>query len=184
MRRSTPWLLGFLLGWAALPVTARDWRVDPAQSTLTFQGTYQNSPFTGRFNKFNAVIQYDEADLAHAKFDVTVDVGSLDTQSSERDDTLRTSEFFDVAHFPQAHFVTREFVHTADGRVQAKGLLTIRDQTKPVVLEVKFAERGDIATLEVDTVLNRLEFDLGAGKDWADIGREVRVHGHLVLSPK
>src|SRR5690349_1474997 len=150
----------FILLLALLPmaVFARDWRVDTAKSTLTFSGTYQSGPFDGRFGKFDAAISYDEADLSKAKFDVKVDMSSVNTQSSERDDTLRTGDFFDTAKFPQAHFVTSAFVRGADGGVVANGTLTIRDQSKPVTLKVKFAATGGNTTLDVDTVLNRLDF--------------------------
>jgi len=163
---------------------ARDWQVDAAKSSLTFNGTYQGGPFTGKFGKFEATVHYDEADLANAKFDVKVDVASVDTQSGERDDTLRTAEFFDTAKFSQAHFVTTGFERGADGGVTARGTLTIRDQTKPVVLKVQFAASAQGSTLNVDTTLNRLDFGLGSSNDWADIGRDVGVHGHLVLGAK
>ena len=53
-----------------------------------------------------------------------------------------------------------------------------------MTLAVKFAESGDTATLDVDTTLKRADFDLGNGDDWADIGAEVPVHAHLVLTAK
>ena len=163
---------------------ARDWQVDAAQSSLSFKGSYQNEGFDGKFKKFDAAISYDDADLAKAKFDVKVDVASVDTASSERDDSLKGDEFFDPKKFPQAHFVTTSFAKGADGAVVAQGTLTIRDQTKPVMLKVKFAASGDKATLDVDTTLKRLDFGLGAGKDWVDVGADVPVHGHLVLTGK
>ena len=170
----------------ALPIVsqARDWTTDAAQSTLTFKGTYQNEGFAGKFKKFDAAISYDEADLSKSKFDVQVDVASVDTASSERDDSLKGEEFFDPKKFPKAHFVTESFAKGADGGVEAKGTLTIRDKTQPVTLKVKFAANGDKATLDVDTVLKRADFGLGAGKDWNDIGADVPVHGHLVLTGK
>jgi polyisoprenoid-binding protein YceI len=170
----------------ALPIAApaRDWAVDTAQSTLSFKGTYQNEGFDGKFRKFAATINYDEADPAKSKFDVSIDAASVDTASSERDDSLKGEDFFEPKKFPQAHFVTESFAKGADGGVEAKGKLTIRDQTRPVVLKVKFAANGDKATLDVDTVLKRADFGLGAGKDWNDIGADVPVHGHLVLSGK
>jgi len=176
----------FILLLALLPmaVFARDWQVDTAKSTLTFSGTYQSGPFTGKFGKFDAAISYDEADLSKAKFDVKVDVASVDTQSSERDDTLRTADFFDTAKFPQAHFVTSSFERGADGGVLAKGTLTIREQSKPVTLKVQFAASAAGTTLDVDTTLNRLDFGLGTSSDWADIGKDIAVHGHLLLTPK
>jgi len=168
-----------------LPLTclARDWQVDMAKSTLTFSGTYQGGPFAGKFRKFDAAISYDEADLSKSKFDVKIDVTSVDTQSSERDDTLRTADFFDTAKFPQAHFVTSSFERDADG-VLAKGTLTIRETSKPVTLNVKFATSAEGTTLDVDTKLNRLDFGLGTSNDWADIGKDIGVHGHLLLNPK
>jgi polyisoprenoid-binding protein YceI len=168
----------------SLPAIARDWQVDAAKSTLTFKGTYQDGPFTGKFGKFDAAIAFDEGDLSKDKFDVKVSIASVETESAERDDTLKTTDFFDTTRFPQAHFVTESFGKGSDGGLEAKGMLTIRDVTKPVTLKVKFAGSGNAATLDVDTSLNRLDFGLGVGGDWADIGKDVPVHGHLVLSAK
>ena len=94
---------------------ARDWQVDPATSTLGFKGSYQGDAFSGKFKSFSAQVRYDAADLASAKFDVTVDLASADTASSERDDTLKGSDFFAVAKFPSAHFVTSDFSAGSDG---------------------------------------------------------------------
>lgn len=163
---------------------ARDWQTDAAQSTLTFKGAYQGESFDGKFKKFDAAISYDENDVSKAKFDVKIDVASVDTASSERDDSLKGGDFFDPKKFPQAHFVTTTFTKSADGAVTAQGNLTIRDQTKPVTLKVKFTPNGDKATLDVDTTLKRLDFGLGNGKDWTDIGADVPVHGHLLLTGK
>jgi polyisoprenoid-binding protein YceI len=163
---------------------ARDWQVDAAKSSITFKDTYQNGPFDGKFGKFTAAISMDDADVSKDKFDVTVDVASVDTKSSERDDTLKTPDFFNTAKFPQAHFVTQSFGKGTDGGLEAKGTLTIRDQTKPVTLKVKFAAIGDSATLDVDTVLNRMDFGLGTSSDWVDIGKDVAVHSHLALTGK
>ncbi|HEY6894241.1 MAG TPA: YceI family protein [Rhodanobacteraceae bacterium] len=173
-------LLALLLPVAAF---ARDWQVDAAKSTLSFKGTYQNEGFDGKFKKFDAAIAYDAADPTKSKFDVTVDLTSVDTGSGERDDTLATADFFDTSKTPKAHFVTDSFAKNGDA-VEAKGNLTIRNKTKPVTLAVKFAESGNAATLDVDTTLKRADFDLGNGGDWADIGAEVPVHAHLVLTAK
>lgn len=180
--RFAPLLLPLLL--ISIPAIARDWQVDAAKSSLAFKGTYQNEGFAGRFGKFQASIAFDPADPSQDRFDVQVDVASVATESEERDDTLKTEDFFWPTKFPQAHFVTRSFTRAADGSLEAKGELTIRDRTKPVILQVKFAANGNAATLDVDTTLKRLDFDLGAGDDWADIGNDVAVHGHLLLTAK
>ena len=177
-------LIASVLLSLAMPTLARDWQVDAAHSTLTFKGSYQGEAFSGAFKKFSATIAYDDNDLANARFDVTIDLASVDTQNSERDDTLSEPEFFATKKFPQAHFITQSFAKAADGGVEAKGLLTIRDQSKPVTLKVRFVASGNTATLDVDTTLQRLDFGLGAGSDWNDIGKDVPVHGHLLLSAK
>ena len=161
---------------------ARAWTVDKAQSTLGFKGVYQGDGFDGRFKRFDATIHYDETDLAGSKFDVSIDLASADTSNESRDETLKGDDFFATSKFPKAHFVTTSFEKAADGSVVAHGQLTIRDKTAPVALKVTFAATGSNATLDVDTVLKRADFGLGAGKDWADVGADVPVHGHLVLS--
>jgi polyisoprenoid-binding protein YceI len=163
---------------------ARDWQVDAAKSSLGFKGSYQGEAFDGKFKTFSATIAYDAADLAKAKFDVEIDLASADTANSDRDDSLHGADFFDVKKTPKAHFVTESFAKAADGSVEAKGKLTIRDKTQPVTLKVKFAESGNSATLDVDTVLKRADYGLGAGGDWSDVGADVPVHGHLVLGAK
>ena len=175
-----------MIVFLALPFAAlaRDWQVDQAKSSLGFKGSYQRESFDGKFGKFEATIAYDAADLAKSKFDVSVDLASADTGSSERDDTLKGDDFFATGKFPKARFVTTSFAKSADGSVEANGTLTIRDQSRPVTLKVKFTETGNNATLDVDTLLKRADFGLGAGSDWSDVGADVPVHGHLALSAK
>ena len=175
-----------LLLLLVLPLSAfaHNWNVDAAKSSLTFKGTYQGDAFTGTFKKFDATIAYDAANTATSKFDVSVDLASVDSGSGERDQTLATADFFDSGKIPQAHFLTESFAKAADGSVEAKGALTIRGQTKPVELKVTFTENGNAATLDDDTLLKRADFGLGHGSDWADVGADVTVHGHVVLTAK
>lgn len=164
---------------------AKDWNVDAAKSSLGFAGTYQGEKFSGKFGKFDAAITYDAANLAASKFDVTIDVTSARTGNNDYDDQLKSADFFDFAKFPKAHFATTAF--RQDGaKVLADGTLTLRDKSKPVTLEVKFAESGGSGTLDVSTTLKRLDFDVGSGewKDTSVIANDVPVTAHLVLSPK
>lgn len=167
----------------ALPLVAqaKSWSVIPAQSTLGFSGSYQGGAFHGTFKQFTARIDYDPAHLDAARFDVSVDLASVNTQNSERDQSLTGGDFFAVAKFPKAHFVTQSFTTGADGRVTAHGTLTLRGITKPVLLQVQFKRSANGATLDVGASLNRLDFKLGTGGDWKEIAVPVTVHGHLIL---
>lgn len=175
-------LATLVVALAATGVEAKDWTVDPAASTLDFSGMYQGEKFTGAFGKFNAAIKFDPADLASAKFDVTIDITSAKTGNGDYDAQIKTPEFFDDAKFPKARFVTSAFREGDNGLV-ADGTLTIRDKAKPVQLKVTFKPTATGATLDVETTLKRLDFDVGTG-DWADtsvIGNDVPVTAHLEL---
>lgn len=183
MKQVFGWLGALTLLSLAAPALAQTWKVDAAHSTLTFTNTYQNVEYTGQFHRFTANIAYDPSDIARAKFEVKVDISSLDTRNSERDHAALGPAFFDTAKFPDAYFATTRFRKTAGGKVVADGELKLRGVTRPVVLEVTFVPHGDTATLDVTAQLKRLDFGVGRGQ-WADpsmIGDGVSVHGHLLL---
>jgi polyisoprenoid-binding protein YceI len=171
----------------ALPAlaSATDYTVQPTGSTLAFHGNFQGSGFDGHFEKFDAAIAYDPAHLDAAKFDVTVDLSSARTGDSDRDSALPGSDFFDVAKFPRAHFVTTAF-HQDGGKVIADGNLTLHGVTRPVSLTVDFKPATTGATLDVAGTLQRLDFGVGGG-DYADtsvIANDVKVTAHLQLVAK
>lgn len=179
----TSLILTFAALLVAIPLTsaARDWQVVTDQSTLKFTASYQSDPFSGQFKDFDATIVYDPEALETAHFDVIVKLGSVDTRSRERDQTLTGSDFFETGTHPTARFVTTSFERGDDGTVRAIGTLTLHGIEKLVTLSVDFKSIGPGATLDVHTTLNRLDFGLGAGEDWVDIGESVPVHAHLVL---
>jgi polyisoprenoid-binding protein YceI len=173
-----------ILGVLALPAFAADYTVATG-STLGFTSGFQGQSFDGTFRKFDAAISYDAANLAASKFDVTVDLASVVTGDSDRDGALPDSDFFNVAKFPQAHFVTTGFRQSGSD-VIADGTLSLKGVSKPVSLSVKFTPKGAGATLDVTTSLKRLDFNVGTGEyaDTSTIGNEVKVKAHLELSAK
>ena len=172
---------------AMLPglATATDYTVQQG-STLGFTGTFQGASFDGAFARWNATIRYDAAQPADSKFDVSVQMASVHTGDKDRDGALPGTDFFDVAKYPQAHFVSTGF-RTQDGKVFADGTLSLRGATRPVTLAVTFhPAAGGHATMDVDGTLKRLDFGVGGG-DYADtsvIGADVKVHAHLLLVAK
>jgi polyisoprenoid-binding protein YceI len=164
--------------------SATDYNVQPG-STLGFTSNFQGSSFDGRFNQWTAAISYDPAKLASSKFDVTVDLASAKTGDNDRDSALPGQDFFDVAKYPKAHFVTTAF-HQQGSQVIADGMLTLRGVTKPVSLSVVFKPQGHGATLDVSGTMKRLDFGVGGGQyaDTSVIGPDVKVTAHLVLAAK
>lgn len=171
----------------ALPfaASAADYKVGPG-STLGFSGKFQGQQFDGSFGKFDAAISYDPANLATAKFDVTVDVATAKTGDGDRDKALPTSDFFDASKFPKAHYVTTGFTKNAKGDIVANGNLTLHGITKPVQLKVVFNPAAGGARLSVTGSLKRLDFGVGSGdyKDTSTIADDVLVNGTLNLLPK
>jgi polyisoprenoid-binding protein YceI len=189
LRPTLALLLPLLL--TAVPVAparaATQWSVDYSGSSLNFSATQAGATFEGRFRRFTPAIRFSGNDLPGSAFDVVVDLASVDTAESQRDETLRGGDFFAVAKFPQARFVSQQFTRLADGRYSVRGQLQLRDVRREVVLTVSFTEQGQgaaaTATLEGGTTLQRLDFGVGQG-DWRDtstVGNEVRVAFRLRL---
>ncbi|OOG42494.1 YceI family protein [Rhodanobacter sp. C05] len=179
--------LAILMFALALPcvAAAADYSVQPAASTLGFSGSFQGASFNGQFGQWTAAVSYDAAKLASSKFDVNVTLASVKTGDKDRDGALPGSDFFNVAKFPQAHFVTTGFRQNG-AQVIADGNLTLRGVTKPVSLVVTFKPQGNGATLDVAGTVKRLDFGVGTG-DYADtsvIGADVKINAHLQLAPK
>ncbi|HXC08443.1 MAG TPA: YceI family protein [Steroidobacteraceae bacterium] len=168
---------------AAGPVTS--YAVDPQQSRLEFVGVQAGADFKGTFHKFSAAVDFSPDAPADSRFDVQIDLNSVDSMDKDRDTTIRGPDIFDVAHSPTAHYVTRSFAKTAAG-YSAVGALTLRGVTKDVPIDFKFTQGAAGAKLEGTAKLKRLDFGAGRG-DWKStewVADEVRISFSLLLKPK
>jgi polyisoprenoid-binding protein YceI len=119
----------------------------------------------GRFKTFDGTMESSKADFSDAKINFTVDVASVNTDNENRDNHLKSPDFFDAAKFPQMKFVSTSFVPLGDNKYTLVGNLTIRDVTKPVSFDVKFggtavAMGGTHAGFKATTKINRFDFNL------------------------
>ena len=77
------------------------WTIDAAHAEVGFSVRHlMISTVRGRFGAVTGTVQYDEAEPSNSKIDVTIDVTSIDTRQEQRDNHLRSADFFDVANFP------------------------------------------------------------------------------------
>lgn len=167
---------------ATAPAFAADWETRADSSSLGFTGSAQGESFTGVFNRFRADIRFDPDALDASAFDVHIDLASVDTRNSERDETLLSADFFRVRREAQARYRASRFRDLGDGRYAADGELTLRGVTRPVTLEFSFSP-GAPAVLEGRATLDRIDFDVGGG-EWADastIAHAVHVTTRLEL---
>lgn len=180
MRTVTALLLAFVpcLALAAPPVLV------PAEgSRLGFETSYDGEPIRGRFERFEARIAFDPADLANSRFDVVIDLASADTGNEERDEVLLGGDFFAVRTLAEARYEARRFRELPDSRFVAEGTLTLRGVSLPVELAFRWTE-GKAPVLEGTASVPRLAFGVGASRDWRDtrsLPDAVAVSTRLVL---
>ncbi|MDQ6967939.1 MAG: YceI family protein [Mariprofundaceae bacterium] len=90
----------------------------------------------GSFKKFNGSFTYDQANPSNNSVRAEIDVRSLDTNHAERDKHLRSADFFDVATFPKATFVSTSYKDLGDGKGIMTGKFTLRGISKIIQLDV------------------------------------------------
>jgi polyisoprenoid-binding protein YceI len=116
---------------------ASTWQIDPAHTNAQFAVRHlMVSTVRGQMGKVGGVVTLDENDLTKSSVEATIDTKGIDTREPKRDDHLRGPDFLDVAKYPTITFKSTKVEKVADGKYKVTGNLTIRDVTKPAVLEV------------------------------------------------
>lgn len=116
---------------------ATRWDLDTSHTELGFKVRHLMVSYTrGRFGKFSGSLELDEKDLSKSKVSVKIDANSIDTNWKDRDDHLRSADFFDVEKFPQLTFESSK-VEKAGDRLRITGDLTMHGITKKVVLDAE-----------------------------------------------
>ncbi len=120
----------------------KTWNIDTTHTTVGFSIRHMVfSKVRGRFQTFTGAIRLDD-DVAKSSVEVTIDAASIDTGTAQRDNHLRSADFFDVEKFPELRFRSTRVEDSGEGRLRVTGELTIRDVTREVVLEAEHAGSG------------------------------------------
>ncbi|MEO6951531.1 MAG: YceI family protein [Polyangia bacterium] len=116
------------------------WTVDSVHSHVGFSVRHMMvTTVRGQFHTYSGEAALDPADFTRSTFAGEIDVVSIDTASTDRDNHLRTGDFFDAARFPKIAFKSTSITKQSDGEYKVKGDLTIRGIAKPIELDVEFA---------------------------------------------
>jgi polyisoprenoid-binding protein YceI len=177
-------LLVLVLVCGSVALAATKWTVQPKESKLTFVGNQAGAEFQGAFDRFTADIKFDPQDLAGSRFDVKIDMTSVNTRDNERDDTIKSDDLFAVKQYPSAHYVAEHFAAKGTSYT-ATGKLTIRNVTRDVPIAFTFEKKDGSAWLKGSAQIKRLDFGVGQG-DWKDteqVGNDVKVNFTLLLKP-
>lgn len=158
-----------LVTLAALPLVAQDateaWAVDKNHSSATFKIRHFTSNVVGQFRTFEGSINIDRANPNKSSVEFTIQTASIDTGTENRDKHLRSADFFDVEKFPTITFKSASVTPKTKDQFDVAGDLTIHGVTKRVTLPVTFLgfqkhPRGEKAGFEIETTLNRKDYDV------------------------
>lgn len=162
------------------PALAVDYTIDLSHSFIEFRTKHLGfSWLSGRFNSFEGSMTYDPTAGPEAQsIELTIDAASLDTNHEERDENLRSADFFDVEAYPEITFTSTGYEGDAEGGTLT-GDLTLLGVTKTIAFEVKKIGEGmdywdDYrAGFEGRYVLTRsdfgMDYDLGPSAEQVEI---------------
>ena len=146
-----------------------NWKIDKAHSTIGFEVRHMMiSKVRGEFNSFEAKIEAEDlSNLENAEISFTICTDSITTHHLDRDNHLKSSDFFDVHRHPTITFSSTHIKKLTDNdRYQVQGDLTIKGITETVVFDVLFSGRAinpwgdEVYGFEAEAHLNREDFSL------------------------
>lgn len=142
------------------------WAVDPTHSEVHFKIKHLViSTVTGTFKSFEGSLETENDDFSEADIEFSLDVNSIDTNQEQRDEHLKSADFFDAVQFPKISFKSASFKKDGDD-YELTGNLTVRDITKPVKLSVEYGGTAtdfygnEKAGFEVSGKISRKAFGL------------------------
>lgn len=127
-----------------LQLRSGEYSLDKTHARLLFKVQHLGlSTYVGRFNEFDASLNFDPNKVEETKLDAVIQIDSLDINDSKLRDTLMGNEWFNQSRYPQAHFTTVSVIQVGGGVFKFTGHLTWHGVTKPIVLDVIFHGGAD-----------------------------------------
>lgn len=162
------------------------WKVDPYHSSLNFNISHSGiSIVNGKFTDYTGNLTTTGEGLSNAEFDFTVQVKSINTNVENRDNHLRSEDFFEVEKYPEMTFKSTKVLATGKPNgYLLYGKLTIKGVTKDVVFDVNYGGRvqtdqSEKLGMRAETTINRFDFNIDYDPAAAGIGKEVNIVVHL-----
>jgi len=116
------------------------WAIDPTHSEIGFKVKHMMfTNVSGKFNTFEATITNEDDQFETSAIQFTADTASVDTNNTDRDNHLKSADFFDVEKFPVVSFVSTGIKKVNEGEFQLSGDLTVKDVTKSITLDAEYS---------------------------------------------
>ncbi|MEF3404906.1 YceI family protein [Agromyces sp. CCNWLW203] len=121
------------------PDLSGDWDLDPGHTRIGFSAKHAMvANVRGAFNDITGSLHVDFDDTAKSTAEIVLKVASIDSRNSQRDDHLRSADFFDAEQWPDIVFKSTRIEEVGDNALVVSGDLTIRDVTKPITIPIEF----------------------------------------------
>ncbi|THU36014.1 YceI family protein [Niastella caeni] len=167
------------------------WAIDPIHSTIRFDAKYlMITSVSGWFMEFEGTVVSEQDCFANSEIQLTIYAHSLNTGNDERDNHLRSADFFDAKQFPVIQFRSNA-VTMQEKNIHVSGVLSVKNIEHPFTFTAIFLgfcsdPLGNAkAAFEMDTVLNRKDFNITWNqffdKNGLLLSDEVKVHCDLQL---
>src|SRR5699024_7132118 len=107
------------------------WNVDATHTNVGFSVRHMMvSNVRGSFGEVEGAVEGDPNNLTEAKINFNIDVSTIDTNNEDRDNHLRSADFFEVEKYPNITFESTEIVETGSDEYDVTGNMTIKGETK------------------------------------------------------
>ncbi|GGA94116.1 YceI family protein [Puia dinghuensis] len=149
---------------------AQTWSMDKAHSQVNFGITHMGiNEIDGSFGTVSATLTSSKDDFSDGVVEFTADMSSVNTGNEQRNNHLKSPDFFDAAKFATLTFKSTSFKKVSDKTYQVSGDLTLHGVTKPVTLTATFngttvnpMNKKTIAGFKVTGTIKRTDFGIGA----------------------
>ncbi len=167
------------------------WMVDPVHTRIRFESKYLLlTAVSGWFTEFEGTVVSPNDDFSGSDIRLTIYTNSLYTGNEERDNHLKSADFFDARRYPTISFRSTS-VTVNETSLHVNGQLTIKDVTQPLEFDVrhtgisKDTMGNSKAGFEMDTLFNRKDFNISwnqvIDKYGVMIADEVKLHCDIQL---
>lgn len=167
----------------ATPAQTGTYTLDPAHTIIQVQWNHFHfSNPSAVFAQVSGTVNYNAQDVSKSSVDVAIPLSGMTAFSPELDQHLRSAEFFNADQYPSAHFKSVSVAPAGTNQLTVTGDLTVRDQTKPIQLNVTINGAGNhpmkkTPTIGFDatTTLKRSDFGVGAFAPSVSDAVQVRI---------
>jgi len=149
-------------------ITKTKWDLDPVHSEIGFKVKHMMiTNVSGSFGKFDVKAETEDNDFSTAVVNFSADLNSISTGNADRDNHLKSGDFFNAALYPKIQFHSTKLEKKDETNYVLHGNLQVKEVKRPVKLDVEFGGIGtdpwgkEKAGFTITGNINRTDFNLG-----------------------